>query len=217
MDCSIQGHRPPLLPEPLESPTGSGHDVIRRLIADAVHDVIQMAFPQEYPNLCHAYAVVGSSLASIVLGREYRPVAGLAIIDAGNGNFLALTNDSSFSNPIGGNYHCWIHSCPDRSPGLELVDLTFRNNKAYADAHGIPWAKSEIDFLWGAEADINVGGRPLPTPPSYGEGRAWYCETAAGTRWMNCELSTKQDAYIKLTSLALRYLRNLSGEGVIPS
>jgi hypothetical protein len=184
----------------------------KRLIADVVHEVISVAFPDIYPNLCHAYAIVGSNVASIVLGRNYRPTAGLSIMDAGDGNFLALVNNTSFSNPVGGNYHCWILSCDAHPRNVELVDFTFRNNKAYADAHGMKWAKRYKSYLWGLEREVNLGGNPYPPPKFYEENQAWYRETPEGIAWMNCEVSANMDIYAKLTALALRYLRSQMGD-----
>ena len=191
-----------------------GDSHTKELIADSVHDIIITAFPKLYPNLCHAYAVVGSNLASIVLGKNYRPVAGLAIVDAGNGHFLGLINNASFSSAVGGNYHCWIHSCDAHPVDVELVDFSFRNNKVYAEAHGIQWAKRDQDFLWGPERELNVGGNPIPLPKSYDEGKGWFCETPEGSQWMNSEVSANADVYVKLTALALRYFERFHSERI---
>jgi hypothetical protein len=60
-------------------------------IAGGVRHSLGRWFPDNFYSLCHAFAVVGANLASIALGHNYRPVAGLAAIDGGAGQLIDLT------------------------------------------------------------------------------------------------------------------------------
>ena len=92
-------------------------------VAAGVRHSVGHWFPHNFESLCHAFAVVGSNLASIASGRDYRPVAGHAAIDAGNGKLIVMNEDHAFGAKEGGAYHCWIEST--QSEPKELIDLTF--------------------------------------------------------------------------------------------
>ena len=179
---------------------------VKQLIADSVHDVIRAAFPDKYFGLCQAYAVIGSSVASIIWHEEYRPVAGLAIFDAGNGQFVRCIDNNAFANTAGGGYHCWIVSF-NSAEATELLDFSLRNNKSYASAHGIRWNGSNADFLWGLQREINIGGAMDELPAQFAQNKVWFCETMEGQDWLQNHIFSHHNLYAKLTSLALRLIR----------
>src|SRR5471032_3403187 len=112
---------------------------VRALIAHCVNQVVRQYYPEQYCSLCHVYAIVGSNLISIVLGRVYRPVAGLAAVDCGGGQLMRMMDNDAFTNPAGGAYHCWIESADSQAGETEVVDLTFRHNHSYAGLDGFEW------------------------------------------------------------------------------
>ena len=191
----------------IDAPDGAGGSAFAQLIADAVHDAIVTAYPDKYAGLCHAYAVIGANLTALVTGREYRPVAGLAIFDGGDGSFVMCLDNAAFSRLNGGSFHCWIQSSAADPAQIELIDYSYRNNEEYARKHGLPWNRARVNFLWGLHAGINVGGEPFPLPRAYEEGKAWYRETDEGFRWLLQRLHEHMDVYAKLTSLAIQNLR----------
>jgi hypothetical protein len=179
------------------------------LIAESVNDIIQAAFPDRYFSLCHVYAVVGANVASIALGREYRPVAGLAVIDCGGGHFLEFLDNQAFSNEAGGAFHCWIESASDASAGREIIDLTYRHNPIYAQQNQILWCKEDApNYLWGLHKDIVLDDELSALPSSFPSGKIWLRETDQGFRWINQYVESRLDEYAKLSGFALRLLRN---------
>jgi hypothetical protein len=183
---------------------------IQALIADAVHDTLRRHYPDRYSALCHVHAVVGSNLISIVLGRVYRPVAGLAVVDAGAGHFIRMTDNSAFANPAGGAFHCWIESADPALTEHEIVDLTFRHNHEYAANNGLPWRRAPPPkFLWGPARAVLVKARLDQLPPAFPDGMLWLQETDAGWTWMTRHLAEHMTAYVTLTAHALQRLQAL--------
>lgn len=166
-------------------------------------------YPQDYSSLCHAFAVVGTNLAAIVLGREFRPVAGLAAIDSGGGTCIAMADDLAFASDQGGAYHCWIESA-DHAPGeKELVDLTFGHNHIYARKNGLAWSgEAPPRFLWGPFDDLVVGGSLGALTGPIGKDRIWLQETDAGVAWMARHLDANIGGYVELTAAALRVFQS---------
>jgi len=171
--------------------------------------VIRSLFPEKYLGLCHAYAVVGSNIASIVLGREYRPVAGLAVIDSGVGCFIKLIDNNAFSRIEGGAYHCWIESVGTHAADAEkeLVDITYQHNNDYAKQHRMIWRKQAPSYLWGRFGDLVVETELDALPTAIPEGKIWLRETAAGSDWMSRHVAGHADEYLKLTTIALKELK----------
>lgn len=181
---------------------------IRTLIAHCVNQVIRQYYPRQYSSLCHVYAIVGSNLISIVLGRVYRPVAGLAAVDCGGGQLMTMLDNSAFSRPEGGSYHCWIESADDLVGEREVVDLTFRHNHLYAEQNGFGWQLPlPPDFLWGPHSEIVVQAPLQAIPRAFPEGRVWLQETDEGWQWMMHQLQEHQNAFVALTSEALKLLQ----------
>ena len=180
---------------------------LRPSIVEAVDFAVRSVFPEKYCSLCHAYAIVGSNVASIVLAREYRPVAGLAVIDCGSGDFLDFTETDAFARDIGGAYHCWIESCADDpAHARELVDIAFLHNGAYARAHGLSWRHEEARYLWGAFDDLVIDAELADLPRTFPPGRVWFRETPEGAEWLVRHLRGHMQEYVTLTGLALKIL-----------
>lgn len=180
---------------------------IRPLIAASVNSVLRQLYPDTYCSLCHAHAIVGANLISVVTDRVYRPVAGLAVIDCG-GDFIDLTDNDAFANPAGGAFHCWIESADPAIPETEIVDLTFRHNHEYAVKNGKRWnAPHPPDYLWGPRSEILVHAALDALPPSFG-GRVWLHETDEGWSFMTRHLADNMNAYVVLTAKALQELQS---------
>jgi len=178
---------------------------VRALIAHCVNQVIRQYYPEQYCSLCHVYAVIGSNLASIVLGRVYRPVAGLAAVDCGGGQLMRMMDNSAFANPAGGSYHCWIESADDLIAECEVIDLTFRHNHVYAVKNGYGWQRElPPDFLWGPRSSIVVQAPPDAIPLAFPDGTVWLHETDEGWQWMTQQLLAHQNAFVALTAEALK-------------
>ncbi|MYN15205.1 hypothetical protein GTP81_00405 [Rugamonas sp. FT107W] len=178
---------------------------VRALIAHCVNQVIRQYYPEQYCSLCHVYAVIGSNLASIVLGRVYRPVAGLAAVDCGGGQLMRMMDNSAFANPAGGSYHCWIESADDLIAECEVIDLTFRHNHVYAVKNGYGWQRElPPDFLWGPRSSIVVQAPPDAIPSAFPDGTVWLHETDEGWQWMTQQLLAHQNAFVALTAEALK-------------
>ena len=173
---------------------------------EAVDTTIRALCPTTFDSLCYIYAIIGSNVMSVALKRNYRPVAGIALIDAGGGNFLEFLDDSTLERGLGGSYHCWIESAiPNQSPKeLELVDFTYGNNPGYAEKNGIKWRAKKIDYLWGRAREINIGGYFTALPKKFPEGKVWFQETKNGQEWLAAHLENHVNDYAKMTFLALR-------------
>ena len=180
---------------------------LKTLIVESVDSTIRQLFPKKYFSLCHVYAIVGSNVASIILGCNYRPVAGLAVIDCGGGHFIKLLDNKAFFSGNGGAYHCWIESQPQDINDKELIDIPFKHNKTYANQHKIIWQKKNSNHLWGKfnkhviDTDINS------IPSMFPEGKIWLRETFEGHEWMSRQVKDHLDDYSKITSLSLKVLK----------
>lgn len=178
----------------------------KRVIYDSVDCTIRELFPEKYESLCHVYAVVGANLATILLKKEYRPVAGLAVIDAGGGNFIKLVDNWAFYGELGGAYHCWIESCTTLPREKELVDFTFKHNPDYARKNGVTWRKKKSpEYLWGLERDLVIAGSAEALPRRFPNGKVWFRETLAGSKWLSMHVDKYSDVYVKMTSRALQH------------
>ncbi len=179
---------------------------IQSLLAASVNRVIRQVYPDDYCSLCHVYAIVGANLISIVLGRVYRPVAGLALIDCG-GEYMQMLDNSAFANPAGGAFHCWIESADASFLETEVVDLTFRHNHEYALKNGLPWRLPvPPDFLWGPHSELVVNAALDALPAAFPDGSLWLRETDEGWDWMTRHLAEHMNAYVELTAQALKAL-----------
>jgi hypothetical protein len=180
---------------------------IQSLIAHCVNQTIRTYYPQQYCSLCHVYAIVGANLISIVLDREYRPVAGLAAVDCGGGQLMRMADNDAFANPAGGAYHCWIESA-DQLGEPDVVDLTFRHNHTYAEKNGFVWRKeSPPDYLWGPRSKLVVPAPLDALPSAFPDGMVWLHETQQGWQWMTRQLAEHQNAFVALTAEALKLLQ----------
>jgi hypothetical protein len=179
---------------------------IQSLIAESVHGALRTAYPDSYCSLCHAHAIVGANVISVVLDRVYRPVAGLALIDCGSG-FIELLDNDAFANPAGGAFHCWIESAEHTLGEPEVVDLTFRHNHEYAVKNGMPWTRAlPPDYLWGPRNKVVVKAELHTMPASFDEGQVWLRETDAGWDFITKHLAENMQAYVALTAQALKLL-----------
>jgi len=177
-------------------------------VAHSVRTCLSHWFPHNFHALCHAFAVVGSNVASIVFDRNYRPVAGLAAIDAGNDQIIVMADEQAFSHPLGGAYHCWIES--DDAAQAELVDFTFEHNHVYAEANGYPWTgEPSPSYLWGPADDIAIRTPLASLRPGFGKDKIWVHEPAAGRAWMQAHIAGNTNAYVQLTTEALRHYQQL--------
>lgn len=178
---------------------------IQSLIAASVHGVMEQVYPDKYVSLCHAHAIVGANVISIVLNRVYRPVAGLAVFDCGAGHFVRLTDDTAFANPAGGAFHCWIESVDETVHEKDVVDFAFRHAPEYARRNGIAWAhRSKPDFVWGPASQVVVPGAEPVRP--FGDERIWLRETDAGWDWITRHMADNMNAYVALTAEAMQML-----------
>ncbi len=173
---------------------------------EAVDGTIRALCPTTFDSLCYIYAIVGSNVMSVALKKNYRPVAGVAIIDAGGGKHLEFLDDSNLDRGLGGSYHCWIESAvANESPKQkELVDFTFGNNPGFAEANGIKWSAKKLPYLWGREKEINIGGDIAKLPKKFPDGKVWFQETKNGHDWLSAHLQKHVNDYAKMTFLALR-------------
>ena len=173
---------------------------------EAVDTTIRALCPTTFDSLCYIYAIIGSNVMSVALKKNYRPVAGIALIHAGSGKYLEFLDDSTLERGLGGSYHCWIESAePNQTPKQkELVDFTYGNNPGYAETHGIQWQAKKVDYLWGKAQDINLGGDITALPKKFAEGKVWFQETKNGQDWLAAHLVKHVSDYAKMTFLALR-------------
>ncbi|MET3135155.1 hypothetical protein AAKU55_005458 [Oxalobacteraceae bacterium GrIS 1.11] len=191
------------------------HQIIKNNIAEAVNATIRKMYPDEYCSLCHVYAIVGSNMASIVLDRVYRPVSGLALIDCGRGNFIKLTDNNAFANPIGGAFHCWIESADEAFPEKEVIDFTFRHNREYATKNKMQWHQpTPPPYLWDKHHILVVDAELDNIPSSFPAGKVWLRETDEGWDWMTNHLAENINAYVTLTAQALNTYRRIHLSGV---
>ncbi len=182
---------------------------IQNLIAASVNHLLRQLFPEEYCSLCHVHAIVGANVISIVLGRVYRPVAGLAAIDCGGGNLIRLTDNAAFANPAGGAFHCWIESVDDGISQKQVVDLTFRHNHLYALKNGMQWLRPPPpEFLWGPQREIVLSASLDRLPDSFPDGMVWLHETDEGWDWITAHVAENMNAYVQLTAEALKVIQN---------
>jgi hypothetical protein len=178
------------------------------LIAESVNRVIKQCFPNDYCSLCHAHAIVGANVISVSMQRNFRPVAGLAVIDCGAGEFIRLLDNAAFNNAAGGAFHCWIESTEADPAQRELVDLTFRHNRVYAARNRIAWKKKNSpDFLWGLREKIVVKAAPDAIPNHFAARPIWLRETEEGANWITRHLAENLNAYVALTAETLRLLK----------
>jgi hypothetical protein len=184
---------------------------LKPMIVRSVDFALRSLFPSKYFQLCHAYAIVGSNVASIALDRDYRPVAGLAVIDCGGGSFMRLTDNQAFAGSAGGAYHCWIESCASAPGPRELVDISFMHNSAYAKTHHIAWRKKSSSYQWGRFDELVLEGELDTLPRRFPTGKVWLRETPEGTEWMARQVAEHIEEYLKITVLALKKLRQDQG------
>lgn len=176
----------------------------QKLIANAVDTTIRQFFPEKFSGLCHVYAIVGSNVLSITLNRNFIPVAGIAIIDAGGGQRLEMLDDMGFRKENGGAYHCWIESADTEE--TVLIDFTFRHKAAYAVSHGIKWRKKKISYLWGVKKDLHIDLTQQTLPKTFPDEKIWVKKCKNGTDFLEQQISDYLSAYVKLTSFALKRL-----------
>ncbi len=190
---------------------------IQSLIAQSVNALVRQVYPETYSSLCHVHAVVGANLISIMLGRVYRPVAGLALIDCGAGQFIRLLDNDAFANPAGGAFHCWIESADESFAEKEVVDLTFRHNHEYAQKNGMRWRRQmPPEYLWGPYSRVVIPAELHNMPPSFAQGKVWLRETDEGWDWMTRHVAENMNAYVTLTAEALKLLqRNLPSNSIL--
>ena len=180
----------------------------RQRIYNAVERVISATYPGKNHSLCMIYAIVGANVASVVLERTYKPVAGLSVIDSGAGYLIKLRDNTAFETGVGA-YHCWNESADHQDPGeREVIDLTSKYNRQYALAHRFLWRKrSSPDFIWGLQRDVVFECQADSLPFNLPEGKIWVQESVQGDQWLAEHVQGHMDSYVKLTALALRSLR----------
>jgi hypothetical protein len=180
---------------------------MKSLIASSVRGVIKKSFPEDYDSLCQVHAVVGANVAAIVLSREFRPVAGIAMVDCGEGDFIRMLDNDAFFNPIGGAYHCWIESVPQWPDEKEYVDFTFGTNRQYAAKNGLRWlGPMPPKYIWGPFSKLVVDAPLEKVPRNFGKDRIWVKETAEGLSWMARHVTDNANAYVTLTAQAIKML-----------
>lgn len=166
---------------------------------------MRLLFPEKYFGLCYLYAILGANMTSQLLNRTYVPVAGIAIINAGNGNFIELLDNEGFFRNRGGAFHCWIEST-DRDEA-ELVDFTYRHNKSYAESHGIKWKEKHASYLWGKKDDLLLAAADrLELPPSFPSGKSWFKASDEGTMFLRKHMVEHIEAHAKLTEFCFNVL-----------
>lgn len=194
----------------------TGLELLKEQIVHSVDLAIRTVFPGRYFGLCHAYAIVGANVASLVLDREYRPKAGLAIIDSGSNCFLRFLDNEAFARFAQneslalsggpGSYHTWIESCPSSSLDRELIDIPFKHNKIFAESNGLVAGFEATTYLWGIYTDLVVDAELGKMPAVFPPGKSiWLKETAEGSDWIYRHIGVFESPYVKLTALALRF------------
>lgn len=174
-------------------------------VASAVDTIIRMAFPEQYFSLCHVYAIVGANVISIVSEKEYRPVAGLTVLDCGDDFYLQLTDDAAFGLNIGGAYHCWIESIDTSLPDKDFVDFTSKHHQKYVEAYKYLWKNGDTDdFIWEKFNGLVVETAGPDFPLTVPDGKVWVRETNAGRQWIAAHIEANADAYMQMTTFALK-------------
>jgi hypothetical protein len=177
----------------------------KNLIATSVKDVMQESFPDKHLALCHAYAIVGANLAAIEFEKPFRPVGGKAVFDTGTSQLIYMTDKQAFANPLGGAYHCWIESDEIDNNDRELVDLTFGNNRKFAQQCGVGWSgAAPPPYLWGKFKELALNCDLTNVQPGFGKSRIWVKETAAGKHWLASHVQQHERSYVYLTTQALK-------------
>lgn len=181
---------------------------------EAVDTTIRALCPTTFDSVCYIYAIIASNVMTVALKKNYRPVAGYAVFDAGGGKYLEFLDDSTLLTGRGAAYHCWVESFDARENAKqrELVDFTFGNNPGYAESHGIRWTSPKQDYLWGLVKDINLGGDVLQLPKKFPPGKGWFQETKNGQEWIIGHVKKHENDYAKVTFLALRHYNHLIEE-----
>lgn len=174
------------------------------LIANALDRVIRQLFPESYQALCHLYAIVGAVVLSHCYGRDFIPVAGIAMIPTGDG-LLEMLDEGGFFRSSGGAYHCWIESS-DPHESI-LVDFAFKNNEEYAATCGVAWKRESQDFLWGDKFLLNIGEHEMTPPTDIPVDKVWYRRTVSGMNWIDFQLTEKRNEYAKVCSFVLYQIR----------
>ncbi len=177
----------------------------KNLIATSVKDVMKESFPDKHLALCHAYAIVGANLAAIEFEKPFRPVGGKAVFDTGTTQLIYMTDKQAFANPLGGAYHCWIESDEINDNERELVDLTFGNNRKFAQQCGVGWSgAAPPPYLWGKFKELALNCDLTHVQPGFGKSRIWVKETAAGKYWLTSHVQQHERSYVYLTTQALK-------------
>lgn len=180
---------------------------IQSLIADSVSGVLRARYPEAYHSLCHAHAIVGANVISVVFNRVYRPVAGMALIDCGSG-LVPLTDNGAFVNPAGGAFHCWIESTGHSFKQTEVIDFSHRHSHVYARRNGMRWTRAAPpDYLWGPRSKVVVNAELETMPASFDEGKVWLRETPEGAGFLRQHIAENMNAYVVLTAEALQELQ----------
>jgi hypothetical protein len=113
-------------------------------------------FPLGAVGRCADYAIVGARLLGKLTGHPYQAVAGGEIIDCGAGSYLVLypqpdsLRNARILSEVRG-YHCWIqsiHTGPDGTQRLELIDFTVRHDGQVARLAGSPYHAAPKSYLW---------------------------------------------------------------------
>lgn len=180
---------------------------IQSLIAASVDGVLRARFPDTYHSLCHAHAIVGANVISVVFNREYRPVAGMAVIDCGSG-LVHLTDNAAFANPVGGAYHCWIESTDRPFRQAEVIDFSYLHGHVHARRCGLAWTRpAKPEYLWGTRRQVVVNAELHSMPASFGPGQMWVRETPQGAAFITRQVSENMNAYVVLTAEVLLELQ----------
>ncbi len=174
---------------------------------EAVDTTIKALCPSTFDSVCYIYAIIASNVMTVALKKNYRPVAGVALIYAGGDRFLEFLDDSTLLTDRGAAYHCWVESdvAGESAKQKELIDFTFGNNPGFAETHGIKWTAPKSDYLWGLAKDINIGGELEKLPKKFPPGKVWFKETVNGRDWLTGHLQKHVNDYAKITFLALRH------------
>ena len=125
---------------------------VRGAIAEAVHRaVVEVAGGDGYGH-CFLYAVAGWSLAREVLGGDYWLQAGskrLLVAPPDGWLYLNATADGL----VRGDYHCWFARAGPGGAVAELVDLSSRHYRRWADSNRAvaPGAAAPLRWSWPAD------------------------------------------------------------------
>lgn len=142
-------------------------EATRQVISDVVHAVIVDEFGLEAARTaCLMYALVGSGLATALLGRLYLPQVGSFAVQARSDDDLMVGfasgggMDLSFA---GGNFHAWF-ACLRNDYQGELVDLTARFYRWRADeinrssSEDCRWLGADPpECLWTWDDELSLG------------------------------------------------------------